>query len=110
MPDQRRPAQLTVHQNDQAERSIPLLGEGYRIGRDPALEIWIDHSAVSRQHALLERRGRHWLIRDLDSTNGLWWRGRRIQELELQDGDCVSLAPGSEAIHPRSASVLNASG
>ena len=28
MPDQRRPAQLTVHQNDQAERSIPLLGEG----------------------------------------------------------------------------------
>ena len=95
MPDQRRPAQLTVHQNDQGVRTIPLLGEGYRIGRDTALEICIDHSAVSRRHALLERRGRHWLIRDLDSTNGLWWRGRRIQELELQDGDCVSLAPDS---------------
>ncbi|QNI48584.1 transglycosylase domain-containing protein [Synechococcus sp. A15-60] len=100
MPDQRRPAQLTVHQNDQGDRTISLLGEGYRIGRDPALEIWIDHSAVSRQHALLERRGRHWLIRDLDSTNGLWWRGRRIQKLELQDGDCVSLAPGLEGDSP----------
>ena len=100
MPDQRGPAQLTVHQKDQAVRTIPLLGEGYRIGRDTALEICIDHSAVSRRHALLERRGRHWLIRDLDSTNGLWWRGRRIKELDLQDGDCVSLAPDSQSDPP----------
>ena len=99
MPEKRRSAQLTIEQNDQGNRTIPLLGEGYRIGRDPTLEICIDHGAVSRQHALLERRGRHWLIRDLESTNGLWWQGRRIHELELQDGDCVSLAPGSEG-HP----------
>ena len=60
------------------------------------MELSLDHPAVSRQHALLRRRGRRWVLEDLNSTNGLWWRGRRVQELELRDGDRISLAPASE--------------
>ena len=73
-----------------------LLGEAYRLGRSAAAEIPFRSAAVSQQHALLERRGRRWLLRDLGSTNGLWWRGRRVQELLLVPGDRVCLAPGGD--------------
>ncbi len=94
------PAQLVVHQVDQPDRKIPLHGEGYRIGREDSMEVPLVHPAISRQHALLERQGKRWVLTDQNSTNGLWWRGRRVRELELRDGDRVALAPASEAGAP----------
>jgi pSer/pThr/pTyr-binding forkhead associated (FHA) protein len=46
--------------------------------------VVINHAVVSRRHALLEQRGRNWLLSDCDSTNGLWWQGRRVQQLLLR--------------------------
>ena len=89
-------ARLCIDQAGQPSQSIPLHGEAYRLGREEGMELSLDHPAVSRQHALLRRRGRRWVLEDLNSTNGLWWRGRRVQELELRDGDRISLAPASE--------------
>ena len=93
-------ALLTIHQQDRSERTLQLHGEGYRIGRDADVEIRIDHGAVSRLHALLQKQGRHWILKDQGSTNGLWWKGRRVQQLELQDGDQISFAPTQEADSP----------
>ena len=88
--------QLVIHQLDRDDRLLALHGEGYRLGRDEQLEIPLVHPAISRLHAVLQRRGRRWLLTDQGSTNGLWWGGRRVQELELQDGDRIALAPASE--------------
>ena len=93
-PADRRPAWLIWGADAQPEQRQSLVGSVYRIGRDPSAEIQVKAPAVSKQHALLERRGRRWLLRDLDSTNGLWWHGRRVQELLLVPGDRVALAPG----------------
>ena len=95
-PDGQSSAQLIIHQRDQADRTLPLHGDGYRIGRDAPLEVSIDHPAVSRQHAVLQRQGRHWILQDLNSTNGLWWKGRRVTQLELRDGDVIQFAPAIE--------------
>ncbi len=81
-------------------RELPLLGGCYRIGRDSAAELAIDHAVVSRRHALLERHGEHWLLRDCGSTNGLWWQDRRIQELVLRDGDRIQLGPSGQGPVP----------
>ena len=99
-PDGIALSQLILHQLDQPDRVIPLHGDGYRIGRDAALELAIDHPAVSRQHALLQRQGRKWILQDQGSTNGLWWKGRRVRELELRDGDRVHFAPASDPAAP----------
>jgi RsiW-degrading membrane proteinase PrsW (M82 family) len=67
-----------------------------RIGRDPAGDVVLDGDAaagVSRNHAEIRRAGAAWRIADLNSSNGTFLRGRRIQEAVLQDGDELQLAP-----------------
>jgi membrane peptidoglycan carboxypeptidase len=87
---------LVIHQPGAEPRRLGLYGQVYRIGRDPKGEVVIPHPTVSKRHALLQRRGRTWLLSDAGSTNGLSWRGRRLQELELQDGDRIRLGPANE--------------
>jgi membrane peptidoglycan carboxypeptidase len=86
-------ARLLVHLPGEGSRRLELHPGAYRVGRDSDCEICVPHPAVSRQHGLLEQRGRHWLLVDQNSTNGLWWRGQRVKELLLQDGDTVRFAP-----------------
>jgi len=81
-------------------RRLPLHGSCYRIGRDPDSDLRVEHAVVSRRHALLERHGRHWLLRDQGSTNGLWWEGRRVRELLLRSGDRVRLGPPDQTDLP----------
>jgi len=90
-------AQLRIHLPGQASRLLPLHPGAYSIGRDSDCQICIDHQAVSRRHGLLERRGPHWLLSDQNSTNGLWWQGRRVQQLLLRDGDSLRFGPSQEA-------------
>ena len=90
------PPRLELHVPGQSPRQVVLHGSCYQVGRDPASELPLDHPAVSRRHALLERYGSHWLLSDRGSTNGLWWRGRRIRQLVLRHGDQVRFGPDEE--------------
>ena len=92
---------LEIEQPGAELRSLVLHPGCYRIGRGGGAELDIPHAAISRRHALLERRGPHWLLQDQGSTNGLWWRGQRIQELLLRDGDCVRFGPPDQPDVPR---------
>ena len=62
------------------------------LGRDESLATRIDDRGVSGQHACIYReQGRFWLA-DLDSTNGTYVHGRRIDEpYMLRDGDRIEL-------------------
>jgi len=97
---------LLLHQPGQPPRRQPLPGSCYRIGRGDDADVVIDHSAVSRRHALLENSGGRWLLSDRDSTNGLWWRGRRVQQLLLRDGDSVRFGPSGQGGVPEITFVL----
>ncbi len=90
-------ALLTIHLPGEGSRRQALHGGIYRLGRGSDCEICLPHPAVSRQHGLLEQQGSQWLLRDSASTNGLWWRGHRVQELLLNDGDTVRFGPSHQA-------------
>ena len=49
-----------------------------RAGRLASLEIVLDDSSVSRRHAEVRQSDGNWTVRDLDSTNGTYLNGTRV--------------------------------
>ena len=67
--------------------SFPLDGDRMTIGRRPDSDIFLDDVTVSRDHALLVRRGEDYYLDDLGSLNGTYVNRRRIESHRLEDGD-----------------------
>src|SRR4051794_25738531 len=58
---------------------ITLVAPSYVVGSDPdSADIAVDDPAVSRVHAVLERVGTTWLVRDVGSRNGTRVGGERL--------------------------------
>jgi ABC-type multidrug transport system ATPase subunit len=64
-----------------------------KIGRHSDCDIQISSARVSRHHAVLRWNGQGWVIEDADSLNGLTWRGYRINQMALSNGNRVYLDP-----------------
>ncbi|MBM4200468.1 MAG: FHA domain-containing protein, partial [Gammaproteobacteria bacterium] len=62
------------------------------VGRAPDNQIVLDHPQVSLHHALLERRGSRYRIRDLKSSSGVFVDGHLIdEEAWLKEGDEIRI-------------------
>jgi pSer/pThr/pTyr-binding forkhead associated (FHA) protein len=62
------------------------------IGRAPDCQIQIEKPGVSRHHAQLELAGEKMVIKDLESSNGTFVNGLRIQgPAELSNGDQIRI-------------------
>ena len=57
------------------------------IGRRPVSDIFLDDVTVSRDHAILVRRGDEFYLDDCGSLNGTYVNRRRIESHRLVDGD-----------------------
>src|SRR6202048_4657434 len=57
--------------------SFPLDGERLSIGRRPDADVFLDDVTVSRDHALLVRRGGDYHLDDCGSLNGTYVNRRR---------------------------------
>jgi pSer/pThr/pTyr-binding forkhead associated (FHA) protein len=67
--------------------SFPLDGDRMTIGRRPDSDVFLDDVTVSRDHALIVRRGEEFHLDDLGSLNGTYVNRRRIESHHLADGD-----------------------
>ena len=66
-----------------------IKGEIMHIGRSPECDIQFHDSFLSRQHIKVMRKDKHYYIEDLDSRNGTFIRGKRInsgKEIMVEDG------------------------
>ena len=62
------------------------------IGRDDEADITLSAPSVSRRHAVLQKKGAGWAIKDLGSANGTWVNGKRIRgTIGVQQGDRIEL-------------------
>ena len=81
------PALVVRSGGGRAVETFVLEGDETTIGRSPECDIFLDDVTVSRDHALIVRRGDGIHIDDLGSLNGTYVNRQRIERVRLTDGD-----------------------
>ena len=84
-------AELIIKLQDREIKRVPILKVITTIGRDDDQDVVIDNPAISRAHAVVEYEGGEFIIRDLESDNGLFANGERVKRWRLADHDHVQL-------------------
>jgi hypothetical protein len=81
--------------------SFAVEGERMSIGRRPDSEVFLDDVTVSRDHALLIRRGDDWYLDDCGSLNGTYVNRARIESQLLDEGDELQIGKYRLTFHAR---------
>jgi pSer/pThr/pTyr-binding forkhead associated (FHA) protein len=71
----------------------------FYVGRERGCEVELPDLQVSRRHAEVSDATGEWTIRDLQSSNGLFVDGRRVEVVPIRGG--VTVAFGSDGPHLR---------
>ena len=83
------PAKL-VGQKDPVQGQEILCAGPITVGRDPTGNSFpINHASISRKHGRVFPEGTHWVVEDLNSSNGTFINDVRIQRVQLKDGDVL---------------------
>ena len=92
-------AQLRIYDlgNNNKPEIYPLLGDKYVVGRSSrSCDILIRSAVVSQVHFSLERnsqKSKTFILKDENSTNGVYLGKRRLKTLPLRHGDRFTLGP-----------------
>src|SRR5580692_1851627 len=108
-----KPRELLIHTPDGKTRTLALERERYTLGRSSTNELcYADDAGLSRQHMVLEKSGETWTVQDLNSKNGTFVNGVRIEaarplgpsdritagHLTLEFAEKVPVAPANTVI------------
>jgi pSer/pThr/pTyr-binding forkhead associated (FHA) protein len=103
------PGQVTAHGpalviragGGRVGESFAVDRERMSIGRRPDAEVFLDDVTVSRDHALLIRRGEAFYLDDMGSLNGTYVNRSRIESQRLEEGDEVQIGKYKLTFHAR---------
>ena len=84
---------LRTVNDGEPEKIFRILPGGVRtLGRATGADFSVDGALVSRVHCRLSATpGGGLEVRDLDSTNGTYVNGKRIQTVQLEPGDRIQI-------------------
>jgi DNA-binding NtrC family response regulator len=88
-------ARLVVLRGPDKGRALRIEKEEVHIGNAPSSDLVLTDPTVSRAHCSLRVSPDGYLVTDLDSTNGTFLDGRRIQRVYLGPGDTLHLGTSS---------------
>ena len=82
---------LQIITGDSAGRVVPLTLPETFVGRDPASELQLDETGISRRHACIRVvPGNIVSVEDLDSTNGTYLDEQKVTKSPLTKGNTLS--------------------
>jgi pSer/pThr/pTyr-binding forkhead associated (FHA) protein len=84
---------LVLLKKNGSHKFFPLPSSVTVIGRRHSCDLCIPLMSVSRRHCQLNYDDGVLKIRDLDSRNGTYLNGKRIDEAVIQAGDSVKIGP-----------------
>lgn len=77
---------------DELHTRHPLSGDTFRIGRHADNELMVADASISRFHAEIKHElNSRYVIRDLESLNGVYVNGRKARTAILSNGDLIEL-------------------
>ena len=82
---------ISVFENEVPQKTVNLKVGAVSIGRSDDNDIHLKDSTVSSQHAKIVTYFEASYIEDLDSTNGTFVNGKRVQKHILNPGDVISV-------------------
>ena len=82
---------IMVGVNGQTIAERDLTPGRFIIGRTPDNDLQIDSKFISRHHAQIITSLHTSVLEDLNSTNGVYVRGKRVRRRMLNDGDVVQI-------------------
>lgn len=85
------PAILVLETEAGNGRFYPFFKPALTIGRGQSNDVVIVDQRASRDHARIQRQDHHFLLQDLQSTNGTWVNGQKIEQVRLKDGDKIKI-------------------
>ena len=65
--------------------------EGATIGRSASSGVFLDDVTVSRAHAVVEKQGTAFILRDSGSLNGTYVNNESVSEISLKSGDQLQI-------------------
>jgi soluble lytic murein transglycosylase-like protein len=74
-----------------AEKADFYFTKPFRIGRDKNCEVQLFDPSVSRSHAEISFEGGNWWVRDLQSANGTFLDGKRVEHAPLVKNNIITL-------------------
>jgi len=83
------PSLFVIRGRDQGTR-IELTDDIISVGRDHSNDVQLHDTETSRRHAELRREGDTYRVFDLDSSNGTFVNGNRVEQQVLHSGDQVT--------------------
>jgi pSer/pThr/pTyr-binding forkhead associated (FHA) protein len=84
-------ARFEILASDGRNEMIDLEDREMLIGRSPNCDIYLSSESVSRRHARLSFRNEEYFIEDLNSTNGLYVNGIRVEKCVLRNNDQIEI-------------------
>ena len=82
-------------QGTQVGQVVALHGREWKVGRARDADLWLGDSGVSRHHARIVWQKDGYVVEDLESANGTYVSGRRIERQALNDGDVLQFGPSA---------------
>jgi pSer/pThr/pTyr-binding forkhead associated (FHA) protein len=87
----RRAHVLELVKGSGAPKRIELVGERLVLGRADTADLVVASEEVSRHHARFSRVDDEYQVEDLDSRNGVYLNGLKVNLAVLREGDEVQL-------------------
>jgi adenylate cyclase len=85
---------LLIVRPDGQEIQQGFAGDQTMVGRHEKCDLRLVDSMVSRNHCLILKEGRRFVVKDLQSRNGTWVNGRRIKNRRsVRTGDVIQVGP-----------------
>ena len=83
----RGPALVIRSGGGRAGEAFPLEKDRLTVGRSPDSDVFLDDVTVSRDHAIIVRRGHGYHLDDCGSLNGTYVNRQRVESQLLRHGD-----------------------